>query len=134
MSCSHHRRINYLDVYSEIHRNGCAFTPGTTAVHKVVFRNWAVKDIDVGFTSHCPNGTVQYPGGYDWTAPKTMVAAADLRSQPEATFVSKLSVPASVQQHSLPQIEQIQLNLWRRKRPAGRIEPFEPLPIEVSIL
>jgi hypothetical protein len=134
MSCLHQLKVNHLDVDSEIDRNVCAFNPDTAADHKVTFRNLAVKDIDVGFTSRCPNGSVQYPGGYDWTPPYVFLAAADLHSHPSFTFVAKLSVPGSVPQQSLPQTEQIRLSPWRRKRPAGPMESFGPLPIGVSIV
>ena len=132
MSCKHKRGYPYLDVESEISRQGCKYSPGASADHAVMMISYAVFEVEVGFHCGCPNGALSYPNGYDWDPdPVTLLGVGVGRGPQSFTFHQNLEAGSTVAH--LPRSEQLKLEPRRRKLPAGPPENLRVLPIDVTV-
>jgi hypothetical protein len=114
-----------LDINSEIG----PLSAGASAAHRLSFRSYAIKQIQITVSSECKNGFLRYQGGAKWQPGSFRLPAAGIgRGKSTHRVETNLTAVAK----SSGQRAELEISA-KRELPRAPIEALRSFPVHVDI-
>jgi hypothetical protein len=130
MSCDTAKNFNHLTVESCVDVGRCAIGRGNAASHRVTLRNYAPLEVEVEITCACPpRGELEYSSGKSWRSESVQLDEMGIGGGGNTSFPFYEDLSAAVGGTGR-RSEQLQLEVRRRRLPAGSWKAFPRLALK----
>lgn len=107
--------------------------PGATELHEVTLTDYAIRELEWGFTSTCPSdGSVSYPEGPTWTEPGRLLP--DRKPWQGSVSETAPNFLAATAQARPGQRPQLRVTVWQRQlRPQRQASVYRHNPVGFTV-